>query len=185
MLISNGSKDSANEPGDTGVAQGVDGTEANIPLLEESCDSPRISSQEEEGSPDLTDEVVKWRSDNLLTDNTDFAHFFLNLEEAHSNAGHAVATSWSKARSWAGPEMINDASRVSRIQVLGRGKKEDLFLEADHAAALEAAGYTDNEGDDSERVLERRRLRLSLYEEGKASRSLDEPNHTSLPGRHR
>ena len=42
--------------------------------------------------------VCKWRAENLLTDDLDFAYVFPDFDVAYSNAGRAVAKSWSKAR---------------------------------------------------------------------------------------
>ena len=54
--------------------------------------------------------VCKWRADNLLTDDLDFAYVFPNFDKAYLNAGRAVAKSWSKSRILASPEVSADES---------------------------------------------------------------------------
>jgi len=60
--------------------------------------------------------VSKWRTDNFLLDSLDFAYVFTDFEEAYSQAGRAVAMSWSKAATLAEPEMVTDMTRVSAVE---------------------------------------------------------------------
>ncbi len=62
------------------------------------------------------EQVNKWRADNLLLDNLDFAYVFTDFEEAYSHAGRAVATAWSRARVLAEPEMVTDMAKVSAVE---------------------------------------------------------------------
>ena len=62
------------------------------------------------------EQVRKWRTDNLLQDSRDFAYVFKDFEEAYSNAGRAVAVSWSKARFLAEPGMVTDVAKVSAVE---------------------------------------------------------------------
>jgi hypothetical protein len=60
--------------------------------------------------------VTRWRTDNLLQDDLDFAYVFVDFEEAYSNAGRAVAVSWSRARVLAEPEMVTDVAKISAVE---------------------------------------------------------------------
>jgi len=60
--------------------------------------------------------VDKWRTDNILLDDLDFAYVFTDFEEAYSNAGRAVAMAWSRARILAEPEMVSDMARISAVE---------------------------------------------------------------------
>ena len=124
--------------------------------------------------------VRRWRSDNLLMDNLDFAYVFVDFKEAYSNAGRAVAVSWSSARILAEPGMITDVNWVSKMEGTDMERnKEELFLELDHAAAMAAAGYIDDGGRKSEEFLERRRLYSARQRAGEVIRRSDEPNQAS------
>ena len=61
-------------------------------------------------------EVGKWRADNLLTDDFDFAYVFPNFDKAYLNAGKAVAKFWSKARILASPEISANEARFNEIE---------------------------------------------------------------------
>ena len=43
-------------------------------------------------------QVTTWRTKNLLLDDLDFAYVYTNFEEAHADAGQAVARAWSGVR---------------------------------------------------------------------------------------
>ena len=60
--------------------------------------------------------VYRWRTDNLLLDDQDFAYVFANFEEAYSNAGRAVAVSWSRARVLAEPDIVTDEAKISAVE---------------------------------------------------------------------
>ena len=60
--------------------------------------------------------VSRWRIDNLLLNDLDFAYVFVEFEEAYSHAGRAVAMAWSRARIWAEPEMVRDMARISAVE---------------------------------------------------------------------
>jgi len=79
-----------------------------------------LSDASSQGADEITTaergRVCKWRADNLLTDDFDFAYVFPDFDEAYSNAGRAVAKSWSKARILVKPEILADKTRFSEIE---------------------------------------------------------------------
>jgi hypothetical protein len=75
------------------------------------------SSHENPGMPMAErDKVIKWRADNMLEDNQDFAYFYTDFEEAYRKAGRAVAMSWSRSRALAVPGMSSDMAKVSKVE---------------------------------------------------------------------
>jgi len=60
--------------------------------------------------------VSKWRQDNLLLDDLDFAYVYTDFEEAYAHAGRAVAVAWSKARVSAEPGMVLDMAKMSAVE---------------------------------------------------------------------
>ena len=62
------------------------------------------------------DKVNKWRADNMLEDNQDFAYFYTEFEEAYGKAGKAVAMAWLKARALVVPGMASDMAKISKVE---------------------------------------------------------------------
>ena len=52
--------------------------------------------------------VYRWRTDNPLLDDQDFAYVFADFEEAYSHAEPAVAISWSRTRVLVAPDIVKD-----------------------------------------------------------------------------
>jgi len=76
-----------------------------------------VSSQEsDEVAVAERERVSKWRTDNLLLDDLDFAYVYADFEEAYSYAGRAVAMAWSRARILAEPEMVSDMAKISAVE---------------------------------------------------------------------
>jgi hypothetical protein len=57
--------------------------------------------------------VNAWRTKNFLQHDLDFAYVFVDVEQAYSQAGRAVAQAWSRARLWVEPETVTEGARVS------------------------------------------------------------------------
>ena len=62
------------------------------------------------------DKVTRWRADNMMEDNQDFAYFYTEFEEAYDKAGKAVAMAWLRARALAVPGMSSDMAKVSKVE---------------------------------------------------------------------
>jgi len=60
--------------------------------------------------------VSKWRQNNFLLDDLDFAYVYTDFEEAYSHAGRAVAVAWSRARVLAEPGMVSDMAKMSTVE---------------------------------------------------------------------
>ena len=60
--------------------------------------------------------VNRWRKDNLLLDDLDFAYVFTDVEEAYSDAGQAVSASWSRAKMLTEPLMVTDMAKISAVE---------------------------------------------------------------------
>ena len=79
-----------------------------------------LSDSSSQGNGDMAvaekERASKWRMDNFLQYNLDFAYVFKNFEEAYYHAGRAVAVAWSKARKLAEPWMVTDVARVSEVE---------------------------------------------------------------------
>jgi len=60
--------------------------------------------------------VSKWRTENILLDDLDFAYVYANFEEAYSHAGRAVALAWSRARVLAEPDIVSDTAKLSVVE---------------------------------------------------------------------
>jgi len=77
------------------------------------------SESEDESKPRAMaekDRVSKWRQENFLLDDSDFAYVYNDFEEAYTHAGRAVAVTWSKARVLAEPELIMDLVRMEAVE---------------------------------------------------------------------
>ncbi|WP_288992132.1 hypothetical protein, partial [uncultured Marinobacter sp.] len=75
------------------------------------------SSHENQGMPMAEkDKVIKWRADNGLEDNEDFAYFYTEFEEAYLKAGKAVAMAWYRARTLSAPGMSSDMAKITRVE---------------------------------------------------------------------
>ena len=75
------------------------------------------SSHENPGMPMAEkDKVNKWRADNMLEDNRDFAYFYTEFEEAYRRAGRAVAMALARARTLAEPGMSSDMAKISAVE---------------------------------------------------------------------
>jgi len=91
--------------------------------------STDVASQEsDEVAVAERERVSKWRTDNLLLDDLDFAYVYADFEEAYSHAGEAVAMAWSRARFLAMPEMVSDMAKISAVEAtatrIHRGDKQ-------------------------------------------------------------
>jgi len=75
-----------------------------------------VSQVSDEGAVTEREQVSKWRMDNLLLDDLDFAYVYADFEEACSYAGKAVARAWSRARSLAKPEMVSDMAKINAVE---------------------------------------------------------------------
>ena len=75
-----------------------------------------VSQVSDEGAVTEREQVSKWRMDNLLQDDLDFAYVYADFEEACSYAGEAVARAWSRARSLAKPEMVSDMAKINAVE---------------------------------------------------------------------
>ncbi len=77
------------------------------------------SSSQDSGEMALAERrrVHKWRREHTLLDDHDFAHVFVDFEEAYRNAGRAVSASWSKAKIQSDPGIVTDSSRLSAVEV--------------------------------------------------------------------
>jgi len=85
--------------------------------VEEIDELSEASSQEgDEMAVAERERVNKWRTENLLLDDLDFAYVYADFEEAYSHAGRAVAVAWSRARVLAEPEMVSDMAKISAVE---------------------------------------------------------------------
>ena len=75
-----------------------------------------VPQMSDEGAVTEREQVSKWRTDNLLLDDLDFAYVYADFEEARSYAGKAVARAWSRARSLAEPEMVSDMAKIDAVE---------------------------------------------------------------------
>ena len=62
------------------------------------------------------DKVHKWREQQSLEIDNDFAVVLTSFEEAYSNAGRAVAMAWSHCRALAEPTLGTDATNAKAIE---------------------------------------------------------------------
>ena len=60
--------------------------------------------------------VQRWRKENTLLDDHDFAQVFVDFDEAYYNAGRAVAASWSKAKIREEPDIVTDSAKLSAVE---------------------------------------------------------------------
>ena len=110
--------------------------------------------------------VGRWRLENLLLDDLDFAYVFGKFEEAYSYAGRAVAMAWSRARFLAEPEMVTDMVRISEVEAtatkIRRVDKRKLAA-ADKRRRMASAAFlrqpgkgakVEEENDDKTRFIE-------------------------------
>jgi len=85
--------------------------------VEENDDLSDVASQ---GSDEVTVaervRVSKWRIENILLDDLDFAYFYADFDEAYAHAGRAVAKAWSRARILAEPETVPDMARIGAVE---------------------------------------------------------------------
>ena len=88
--------------------------------LHEIEDDDELSDASSQGNDERAmaekERLNKWRSDNLLQDDLDFAYVFADFEEAYSHAGRAVAVAWSRARIKAEPGMVADMAKISPVE---------------------------------------------------------------------
>jgi len=67
-----------------------------------------LSDVSSQGSDEISiagrEKVCRWRRDNLLLNDQDFAYVYVTFDEAYSNAGRAVAMAWSRSRVLAEPK---------------------------------------------------------------------------------
>ena len=85
---------------------------------QDECDELSDVSNDEEDKRAMAErgKLTRWRKDNFLEDDLDFAYVFANFEEAYSNAGRAVGVAWSRARLRAEPEMTTDTAKISAVE---------------------------------------------------------------------
>jgi len=85
--------------------------------VEEGDELSDVSSRDDdERAVAEKERVNKWRAENLLQDNLDFAYVYVDFEEAYSQAGRAVAVAWSRARVSAEPGMAADMAKISAVE---------------------------------------------------------------------
>ena len=86
-------------------------------VLHETDEGDELSEVSSQGDDEIAvaerERVSRWRTDNLLLNDLDFAYVFVEFEEAYSYAGRAVAMAWSRASILAEPEMVPDMVRIS------------------------------------------------------------------------
>jgi len=88
--------------------------------VEEGDELSDVSSQDDgERAVAEKERVNKWRIENLLQDDLDFAYVYVDFEEAYAQAGRAVAVAWSRARVLAEPEMVTDMAKISAVEATG------------------------------------------------------------------
>jgi len=89
-------------------------------VLHEVEEIDELSEASSGGSDEMAvaerERVSKWRTENLLLDDLDFAYVYADFEEAYSHAGRAVAMAWSRARVLAEPEMVSDMAKISAVE---------------------------------------------------------------------
>ena len=89
-------------------------------IIHEFEEIDELSDASSQGGDEITTAergmVCKWRAENLLTDDLDFAYVFPDFEEAYSYAGRAVAISWSKAKILATPKISSDKAGFDEIR---------------------------------------------------------------------
>ena len=123
----------ADDPNSADSIARVFGLHARDYEVDESNELSDVSSQGcDEVSMAERGEVCKWRTDNFLADDLDFAYVFSSFAQAYLNAGKAVAKHWSKSRILANPAVFSDESRFSKIE--GTTKKiQALDEQQEHA----------------------------------------------------
>jgi hypothetical protein len=88
--------------------------------LHEVEEGDELSDSSSQGNDEMAvaerERVYRWRTDNLLLDDQDFAYVFADFEEAYSHAGRAVAVSWSRARVLAEPDIVTDEAKISAVE---------------------------------------------------------------------
>lgn len=77
--------------------------------------SAASSDEDDEMAVAEREAVVKWRTDNEMLDDMDFAYCFVDFDEAYISAGRAVSIAWSRARLLAEPAMVSDMAKVSKV----------------------------------------------------------------------
>ncbi len=89
-------------------------------ILHEVEEVDALSDASSQGSDEMAvaerERVDKWREDNLLLDDLDFAFVYVDFEEAYFQAGRAVAVAWSRARVLAEPEMVSDMAKITAVE---------------------------------------------------------------------
>ena len=87
--------------------------------LHEVEEGDELSDSSSQGNDEMAvaerERVYRWRTDNLLLDDQDFAYVFADFEEAYSHAGRAVAVSWSRARVLVEPDIVTDEAKTSAV----------------------------------------------------------------------
>ena len=73
-----------------------------------------VSADNEDGEAERQ-AVAKWRDNECLQDDQDFAFVYVDFNEAYSGAGRAVAMAWARCRQRAELSLSTDAVHVSRI----------------------------------------------------------------------
>ena len=62
------------------------------------------------------DQVARWRTEESMQDDQDFAYVFIDFDEAYANAGQAVAVAWSRARTLAEPHLVTDMAKITALE---------------------------------------------------------------------
>jgi len=79
-----------------------------------------LSEVSSQGSDEVAvaerERVSKWRTENILLDDLDFAYVYADFEEAYSHAGRAIAMAWSRARVLAEPDIVSDMAKFGAVE---------------------------------------------------------------------